>query len=331
MVYILYGDDDFSIKEYLRKIIEDIGGEDLIANNVTSLDGQGVSLQQLCAICDTVPFLAPKRLVIVDGLLSRFEKQDGGRKQPSVDLGKAIVDYLNRMPESTVLVLIDRKVKKNNALLVAIAPYADVREFNPLYDESLKRWIHSRVARSGHTISPPAIHLLADLIGNNLWMVSNEIEKLCTYTGSRRIEEEDIRLLVSDAQEANVFTMVDAVLAGNTKIATKLLHDLEEDGTAPPYLLYMITRQFRMVIQCKDLLQQKRAIPEIGKSLGIKSEYAMQKTIKQAKAYSLDQLCYVYKTLLDTDVSIKTGKLRGDKGELALDLLVNELCLARKQ
>ena len=124
----------------------------------------------------------------------------------------------------------------------------------------------------------------------------------------------------------NIFFMVDAILERNVAAAIKLLHRLENEGAAAPYLLFMITRQFRMVIRAKDLIQQRRKGSEIGYSLGITYERALRKTLEQAKTHSMEQLKEVYRRLLDTDISIKTGKFKGDKGELALDLLISELC-----
>ena len=328
LLYILYGDDYFSIKEALVEIKERLGGEELIATNTTILSGQDINPQQLYATCDTIPFLAPSRLVIVEDLLSRFEKKEKGKRQTKSDSSewKSLEEYVKRMPESTTLVLIDGKLSRTNPLLISLSQYGQVQEFKPLYGDYLKRWISNRVKKADSNISPPAIHLLAELVGSNLWMMSNEIDKLCTYTQGRRIEEDDVKLLTADAREADIFAMVDAVLNRNSVIATRLLHSLEKDGAAPPYLLFMITRQFRMVLQSKDLVHQRRSILEIGKALGIYSDFTLRKTIDQAKNHSMGQLHYIYRKLLDTDLSIKTGRLKGDKGELALDLLISELC-----
>jgi DNA polymerase-3 subunit delta len=84
-----------------------------------------------------------------------------------------------------------------------------------------------------------------------------------------------------------------------------------------------------MVIQAKDILQQKHASADMGHSLGITSDYLLQKVREQARTHSMEQLKAIYRKLLDTDISIKTGKIKGDRGELALDLLVCELCEER--
>lgn len=329
MLYIFYGEDEFSLKEALDKVKGELGDREMVATNTTILQGQQLALEELVKTCDTLPFLASKRLVIVEGLLSRFEQQEGkGKRTPSDDasIWRSLKDYIERMPESTVLVLIDGKLRKENVMLIELAPQAKVIEFKALRGDELRGWIQSRVAKMGSTMSARALRLLSDLIGSNLQLLSIEIEKLCLYAQGRRIEENDVRSLVAETRESTVFDMVDAILARRTDEATRLVHRLENEGSAPPYLLFMITRQFRMVLQAKDLLRQQRKVDEIRNSLGITKDFVLQKTLKQARAYSMGRLREIYRKLLDTDMSIKSGSLGGDGGELALDLLICELC-----
>lgn len=329
MLYILYGEDEYSLKEALDKIKGDLGDREMVATNTTILQGQQLALEQLVKTCDTLPFLAPKRLVIVEGVLGRFEQQDSkGKRTPGDDASawKSLKDYVKRMPESTVLVLIDGRLRKENVMLIELGPQAKITEFKALRGDELRGWIQSRAAKMGCTMSARALKLLSDLIGSNLQLLSIEIEKLCLYAQGRRIEENDVKSLVAETRESTVFDMVDAILAHRTDEATRLIHRLENEGSAPPYLLFMITRQFRIVLQAKDLLQQQRKVDEIRNSLGITKDFVLQKTLKQARAYSTGRLREIYRKLLDTDISIKSGRLRGDGGELALDLLICELC-----
>ncbi len=328
MLYILYGEDDFSLKEELNRIKESSGDKELIASSTEELSGQHLTLEQLITICDTLPFLAPKRLVIVEGLLSRFESQEKDKRaaMPKDSGWQSFKDYIRRMPESTVLVLIDGRLKKTNHMLGALGPVAQVKEFNPLKKDSLRAWILSRVNRQGSEISPRAASLLAELVGSNLWLLSREIEKLCVYAQGRRIEEKDVRLLVSYAQETRVFDMVDAILERKTSEAIKALHRLESEGAAIPYLLFMITRQLRMVIQAKEALRQQHSASSDQYTADIVSDYAMKKARQQAARHSMEDLKRIYRKLLESDVAIKTGRFKGDGGELALDLLVCELC-----
>ena len=83
MLYILTGPDDFSLNEALEEIKRGLGDRLLLASNTSVLDGKQVTPDQLRAVCQAMPFLAEKRLVIVEGLLERFETRanQAGRKR----------------------------------------------------------------------------------------------------------------------------------------------------------------------------------------------------------------------------------------------------------
>ncbi|UCC60699.1 MAG: DNA polymerase III subunit delta [Dehalococcoidia bacterium] len=328
MLHIFYGEDDFSLTEALTELKRGLGDEGTVAANTTVLQGQNTTPAELIATCDTIPFLAPYRLVIVEGLLGQFEQQ-GRVKRPKKSNSSswfALIEYVGQIPESTILVLVDGGLKKSNPLLKELLPHAKVREFKPLNGSELFRWMDTRARMYGGNMSNDAARLLHSIMGSNLWLMANEIDKLCTYATGRSIEKDDVELLAADFREPNVFAMIDSILERRSAAATRLLHRLEEEGAAPPYLIFMITRQFRLVIQAKDLLQQRRKASDIGGILGINRDYALRKTLEQARAYSMERLKDIYRKLLETDISIKTGRFRDDKGELALDLLISELC-----
>lgn len=321
MLYIFYGEDDFSLKETLAELKEKLAAEGLGAADITVLEGNKLSLDELKAICDTIPFLAPKRMVIVDGLLSRFEQK--GRTRPELGEWRALNGYIATMPPSTVLVLVNAKLRRDNPVLRELTPRAKVREFPPVRGAALHDWVLSRLREKGGDISPTALQLLTNLVGDNLWILCNEIDKLYLYCQGRRIEEGDVQLLVSYAQEANIFALVDAIIQRRAAAAERLLHQLIDRGATPPYLLFMITRQFRLLVQAKELSKQRLPTVELIGRLGVPSEYVLRRVMEQAREYSLGQLREIYGKLLDTDMSIKTGLL---KGGLALDLLVADLC-----
>jgi len=168
------------------------------------------------------------------------------------------------------------------------------------------------------------VNLLAELIGGDLWAMNGEIQKLLLYSHERPISEDDVKQLVSHVQEANIFALVDAVAEGRTELAQRILHRLYRDGVAPTYIMVMITRQFRLIAQAKDLGKGLSRL-QIQDRLGLKASYGLDKTLNQAKLYDFEGVKRAYDKLLETDLAIKTGKY-SDK--LAIELLITELaCL----
>jgi len=330
MFYILYGQDDFSLNQAMEKIKADLGDWEMLATSTTNLEGQHLTLSELRNKCDTAPFLSSHRLVIVDGLLGRFEVKQSrprsGRGKSGNGLGEweGLASYIGQMPETTVLMLVDGEMKGQNSLLKKLSPLAEVRTFPLLRGRDLKAWIQQRVRAEGGDIAPQAVNLLAELIGGDLWAMNGEIQKLLLYSQERPINEDDVRQLVSHIQEANIFALVDAVAEGRTELAQRILHRLYDDGVAPMYILVMITRQFRLIAQATELERGLSRL-QIQDRLGLKSSYSLDKTLSQAKLYDFEGVKRAYDKLLETDLAIKTGRY-SDK--LALELLVTELaCL----
>ena len=327
---MLLGEDDFSLTRSLEEIKQGLGDPALLAANTTVFDGQEVTLDQLRTVGETVPFLAEKRLVIIQGLLGRFEPQvkPRRRKKMAPSTGqeseyKSFAAGLSNLPESTVLVLTDGRIKSSNPLLKQLSAKAEVRTFPLLKGDKLRRWIEKEAAQQGASMSPQAVELLAKLVGGNLWIMSNEINKLALFAPGRRIEVEDIKAIVSLAQEASVFAMVDAILDFKAGVAEQLLEQLLQRGASPAYLLVMLSRQVRMIVQAKGLRRQRKSEAEIQSRLGLTSEFALRKTLEQAQRYPLERFKQVYHKLLQADLSIKTGRYEGG---LTLNLLIADLC-----
>jgi len=327
VLYILYGQDDFSLRQALQQIKADLGDPEIVATNTAVLEGQHLALAELKNKCNAAPFLSPYRLVIVEGLLARFEPKEGkarsGRGKSKNGLGEweGLDSYVKRIPETTVLALVDTEVKAGNPLLKNLSPSAKVQTFPLLKGKGVEAWIRQRVKKQGGSITPQAVSVLAELVGGDLWAMDGEIQKLLLYGGGRPINEDDVRKLVSCVQEANIFALVDAVAEGRTEQAQKILHRLYDEGETPIHLLTMITRQFRLIALAIDLRKGLSHL-QIQDKLGLKNSYAVDKTLSQARLYDFEGIKRAYDKLLQTDLAIKTGRY-SDK--LALELLVTEL------
>lgn len=341
MLYVLYGEDDYSLQQYISELKKTVGDETVLAPNTSVLEGAQVTVNQLRSVCEVVPFLADKRLVIVNGLLERFDPKGKGGKRISFGSAqdkavsapstapnhKPLGDYLPSIPESTLLVLVDgvpdKKARDRNPLLSELASKAKVVTFPALKASELRAWIQKRVLERGGAISPAAIDLLARTVGGNLWVMANEIEKLIAYASGRQIAEADIEQLVADARETSIFNLVDAIVEFRSNVAQEMLEKMLQKGAAPTHVLVMLARQLNFIVRAKDLRRQGKPLAEIRAILNIAQEFLFNRVLEQAGRYSLERLKEVYHQLLETDIAIKTGKY---EGELALNMLVAELC-----
>ncbi|OGO19210.1 MAG: DNA polymerase III subunit delta [Chloroflexi bacterium RBG_16_50_11] len=331
MLHVLIGEDDFSVRQALEAIKKSLGDPAALMPNTTVLEGGKVTPEQLRAVCETVPFLADKRLVIVEGLLEKFQpKGKNGKKKSSrqpdpAEACRPIAAVIKNLPHFTELVLLGGGVKAINPLLREISSVAKVKNFPMLKPGELSRWIEQRVASQvkGSRISKQAVDLMVRLVGNDLWTMANEVDKLVLYTAGRSIEEDDVRAVVSHAQEAGIFNMVDAIMESRVSSAQPLLQQLFTQGMEPAYILVMLARQVRIIFQMKEMRGSGRSRSDIQTKLGLTNDFVLRKAWEQADKYSPLRLKEVYHKLLEADVAIKTGKYGSP--ELVLDILIAEL------
>ncbi len=328
MVYLLHGEDDFSRSQFVTGLKQGLVSNDsgLLPANLTLLAGNDLALPQLVQVCDAYPFLAEKRMVIVEGLLSRFERRPGARESSrterrSKDLEewrKALAEYVPHMPPSTILAFVEGKLNRDNPLLQALSPLAEVKVFAPLRQEALVRWIEDRVRQGSGSIAPQATALLAETVGPNLWALASEVDKLLTYCQGRPIAAQDVQRLVAQTKEITVFAFVDAVVEGQPAKALLLLHRLFLEGAGGPQLVAMVARQLHYLLKAKEMLAQHLPYQSIGQRLGL-FNYPLQKTIEQAGRVPEARLLDLYDRLLDLDLAIKTGR---SPEEIAWELFV---------
>ena len=336
MIYVYHGADTYSIKEALVELRSGVGSPDLQDVNTTELTASEVTLPLLMNACSTVPFLADRRLIIVDGLLSSMERRQPARRGrrttertgPQDDAGppnqwRSLGESLTHLPPTTDLVFTEGPLRRDNPLLRDLAPIAQVRDFPSPTGADLERWITQRVSQHGAAIAPDATQLLADVVGPDLWAQNSEIEKLTLYRYGQQIRSEDVGAVVSSAKEASVFAAVDAVLERRSGQALQLITRLLDGGGTVSYVLAMLARQVRLVLLAQELLRDRVPQGEMGARLGIASAYPLRKTLDQARRSRPEAMRHLHGMLLEADIAIKTGEM---EEQLALDVLVVRFC-----
>ncbi len=323
--HVLHG-DDFLVRQALKRLAAETGHEELLEGNRHLLDGRQVKAAELLANCNALPFMDSGRMVVVQGLLATQERRPGrGRGARSAtasgpsDGWRELAQAVPAMPDTTLLVFLDGPLAETNPLLRLLRPMAQIQELGAPAGEALARWIRQSAQERGASISPAAIRSLADLVGNDLRTLDQELEKLSLYATGRGIEEQDVKELVSQVREANIFAAVDAMIDGKPALALRLLHQLREGGREVSTIIAMVERQLRLLALARDSMDEGLAQRELGQRLGVTSQFVIRKTVEQARRHSWDDITWRYNRLLEADLAIKQGRLEPD---LALELLV---------
>ena len=316
MIYLLHGPDDFSMREALRKLVRAaLPAEDTADMNTTRLPAASVTLDALRFACEALPFLADRRVAIVEQLFSTPRL---------AAVAKEVAAYLANVPENTLLVFVEPSAPPKSGPIAKALDEAGIKlqAFPTLAGSPLQRWIKQRAKDAGATFTDAAAETLAASAAGDLRALSHEIDKLVAYAGpSHQVDAPDVRLLVHQAQEATMFDLVDAMAVGNRSRALAALHTLSERGQAPQVIMGMVARQVRLLLQAKDAASRGESPEVVGRLLGL-PPFPTRKVLEQARLFTLAQLYRMHRRVLETDVASKTGQ---QDASLALEVLVTEL------
>lgn len=338
MLLLFHGSDEFSAREELARLRE-TGGFDY---NQDTFTGDEADFSQIRNICDTLPFLSERRLVVVLGLPKRKrgagDDSDGDApvaEAPTKATGKgkkaksggadprafiqALADYAEHVPETTTLVILaGEQLDAASPLLKAAQQHGKVRTFITPKGAALEQWVAKRAEATGATIAPDATRLLIDLIGDNLRLLAHEVEKLSVYVGrGGRIGVEQARALTPEVSQSRIFDLTDALARRDRSRALALLHELLANGEQPLGIVALTAAQTRALIQVKSLSERGMRSPQIAQVAGM-APFVVEKSLPLARQFSFAQLEAAHRALLDTDIALKSSRM---SPELALDLL----------
>lgn len=321
MIYVLHGDNEFEKSEALRRLQSTLGELDTL--NYMEIEGRNLSAARLQEYADIPPFLGDQRMIVVHNLLTHL-----GSNKGDDGMGEWLAEYLPTLPESTVLILVeDKSMPARHPVMRALAKLpaeqckVQIFKMPSTRGNELERWVSDHARSLGARLGRGVAADLASFIGPDLRLIHSELLKLQAYAGDRPITRDDVRLLTPYAQQTNIFAMVDALGNRQARKALHLLTQLTQQGAHPLYLLTMIVRQFRILLQVKELSAQGQSPDAIAGTLHL-HPFVVKKAVAQARRYTMPQLTAVYDRLLETDLAIKTGQM---EAHLALDLLVVEL------
>jgi DNA polymerase-3 subunit delta len=320
MIYLMHGDDVMASEEALAHLLAEAVPPEMIEVALTRLEGGSLSVAELIEHCEALPFLSPKRIVVVEGLAARVASKGRGQEPGFL---KQLRDYLSRMAGTTILVLRERAaLPGNHPLVTTVQKLGEVREFAPPRGRELSRWIAQQVQREGCEITPAAADLLAATSGTDPAMLRQEVAKLATYVGAQgRIDERLVAELASTGRLSDIFSLVDAIGQRRRAQAMVELRRLLEAGQHPLYILTMVVRQFRLLLQVKALPPGDRRPDVVARTIRV-HPYVAEKIVSQSQTFRREELEQIYHRLVEADQEIKTGKR---DGEVALELVVVEV------
>ncbi len=300
MIFFYYGEDSFRAGQKINAIVNKFRDKiDPGGHNIQNLDGETIKADDFFQAVSVMGFLADKKLIVVKNIFNNKKLKD---------FQDSLINFLQKQkdtPDENYIVFWQTgKPDTRTKLYKALNKFKFSEEFNKLSSNELNKWISGQVTRAGKTIKPSALNLLVNYVGNDLWQLDQEINKLVNYVAAE-ISEDDIKTLVQAKIDDNIFTLIDALGNKDRSLALKLVEEKINAGVNSQYMLTMIIRQFRLIIQAKALNRQATYPGAVAQALKVPPMVA-NKILAQSKKYELAQLKDIYRRLMILDEKLKT-------------------------
>ena len=295
-IYLLYGEESYLKKQYREKLRSAIlSPEDTM--NYSYYEGKGIDVNQVIDFAETLPFFAERRLIVME--------ETGLFKSASSEFA----DYLKVLPETTYLIFVETEVDKRGKLYKAVQNKGRIVELGRQDEMTLLRWVAGAVKKEGKQITENTARQFLAKVGTDMENIQKELEKLFCYTLEKNtITSEDVETICTTQITNQIFDMVNAVAEKEQKKALEYYYDLLALKEPPMRILFLLCRQFKQLLEVKDMDKQGYGRKEIAEKVGL-SPFVVGKYQTQAKRFTGKALRDILQDALETEESIKTGKL----------------------
>lgn len=304
-IYLLYGEEAYLQKQYRDRLKAAIIGDDTM--NYHYYEGKNLSVGEVIDQAETMPFFADKRLIVLEntGLF-----KSGGEE---------LAEYLKAPAPTVYFLLVEKEVDKRSKLYKAVSAKGCAVEFGIQDENTLKRWILGMMKRENKKISEASLEFLLEMTGTDMENIKKETEKLFSYCLDKEaITQEDIGQICTKRISSHIFDMINAIADRKQKKALELYYELLALKEPPMRILFLITRQFNLLLQVKELAGKGYQGRAIGEKVGLPG-FVAGKYVTQASRFQKEELRETVEACVEAEEAVKTGRMNDS---MSVELLI---------
>lgn len=295
-IYLLYGEERYLKKQYTDRLCKALcpDGDQM---NTHFYSGKDTPVNEIIDLAETMPFLAERRVIFISdsGLF-----KSGGEK---------MAEYLTAPSETTCFIFTESEVDKRSKLYKAVQAKGYVAEFSVQDEQTLKRWIAGTLAKENKKITENTVQLFLQKTGTDMENIQMELEKLICYCMDREVvTAEDVEAICTNRISNHIFDMINAIAERRTSQALQLYYDLLALREPPMRILFLIARQYNMLLQVKELKSRGFDNKSIGAKIGV-PPFIAGKYVTQASHFKSADLKWAVKQCVEAEEAVKTGRM----------------------
>ena len=293
--YLLCGEEEYLKLNYKNRLIKSIAGDDTM--NLGVYEGKNIDINEVIDRAETVPIFAEYRLIVLDntGLF-----KSGGEQ---------LAEYMKTIPSTTIFLFVESDVDKRSKMYKAVKSAGYICEINRQTENDIAIWAARIFDYNGKKITKANMSYLIASVGTDMEVLSREIEKLISYALNKNvISKEDIDAVCIKQLNVRIFDMMDAISVKNQKKTLDCYYELIAEKEPPMRILFMISRQFNLMLQAKDLSSRGMNREQVAHTMGVQS-FIAGKCINQCRNFSMAELKSGLSESVNTESLIKSGMM----------------------
>lgn len=295
-IYLFYGEEGYLKKQYRNKLAAAMVSPD-DTMNFTAFEGKDINPKEIIDLAETLPFFAERRVILIEN--------SGFFKNACEDLA----NYLPQTAPSAYFIFVEEEVDKRSKMYKAVKNNGKIVEFAMQSEELLTKWILSRLKKEEKKITGSVMQLFLSKTGSDMGNINSELEKLLCYSMGRDvITAEDVEAVTTEQTSNKIFDMVNAIAEHRQQKALDLYYDLLTLKEPPMRIMYLISRQFQILLNIRDMSGKGLDSRTMAQKAGI-PPFAVSRNVTQAKGFTAAQLKQALRDGVELEEAVKTGRM----------------------
>ncbi len=295
-VYLLTGEEAYLRRQYRDRIKTALMG-DGDQMNLHCFEGKGIAADEVIDLAQTMPFFAERRVLVIEN--------SGFFKKGSEELAA----YLNEPAPSAFFLFVEPEIDKRSKLYKAVSAKGRIIECKTPDEAMLKRWVVELLHKDGKRITQRDLDFFLEKTGTDMENIRGEVEKLVCYRMERDVvTAQDIEAVCVRQVSSRIFDMVEAVADKRQRQAMELYYDLLTLKEPPMRILFLIARQFNLLLQVKELKNKGYDANTIAAKTGL-AGFIARKYVAQASKFREADLRSALADCVETEEAVKTGRM----------------------
>lgn len=301
-IYLIYGDENYIIKNELNKIIDN---SNVVEDNIIKYNLDEVNVSDVIDEACMISMFDSKKVIICEKCSFLTVEN---KKEINHDID-SLIRYINSPFEDVYLIFVveNQRLDERKKIVKELKKCSKVVECKKQESHNLNNYIYEYFKSNSYNIDMSLVRLIVDKVKYDLTNIINECDKLMNYKDNdKNITKEDVESVIRDNIEDNIFSLTNAIMEKNVSKAIKIYNDLTLMGEEEIKLIVMIANQFRSILQVKLMVKNGYKERDMASIIG---EHPYRVKLALSSNYTIKELINKLKGLEKLDFDIKTGNI----------------------